>query len=186
MGREKLNQFNLKPLKRKQFICVLSLFCIRCCIYNKHKSCFGRLSVGNGDLNLYTGFDGDGCDLLHDLGRGVKVDHALVDAHLERKRQKLLKFNNPPSKKPDVNQINLIFFVKVFFLVPSSEETSFLTTFYSLYFSYHYISCWTFCSCTALEAWYGLTLVLHQAWLYTSPVSVCHKWAAMVYHDPYW
>ena len=23
-----------------------------------------------------------------------------------------------------------------------------------------------------LQAWYGITLVLHQAWLYTSPVSV--------------
>ena len=65
------------------FFCVLSLFRIRCRTYNKHISCFSRLSVGNGDLNLYTGFDGDGCDLLHDLGRGVKVDHALVDAHLE-------------------------------------------------------------------------------------------------------
>ena len=38
-----------------------------------------------------------------------------------------------------------------FFLVPSSEETSFLTTFYDLYFSHHYThithykSCWTFC-----------------------------------------
>ena len=52
-------------------------------IPHKHKSCFSPLSVGNGDLNLYTGFDGDGGDLLHDLGRGVKVNHVLVDAHLE-------------------------------------------------------------------------------------------------------
>ena len=35
-----------------------------------------------------------------------------------------------------------------------------------------------------LYAWYWLTIFLHQAWLYTSPVSVCHKCAAMVYHDP--
>ena len=64
------------------FFCVLCLFCIRCWKYNKHKSCFGRLSIGNGDLNFYTGFDGDAGDLLHDLGREVKVDHALVDVHL--------------------------------------------------------------------------------------------------------
>ena len=37
-----------------------------------------------------------------------------------------------------------------FFLVPTSEETSFLTTFYGLYFSHHthithYKSFWTFC-----------------------------------------
>jgi hypothetical protein len=38
--------------------------------------------VGDGDLNFYTGFDGDGSDLLHDLGRGVEIDDALVDAHL--------------------------------------------------------------------------------------------------------
>ena len=29
-------------------------------------------------------------------------------------------------------------------------------------------------------AWCGLTLVLHQAWLYTSPISGCHKWTAMI------
>ena len=54
-------------------------------------------------------------------------------------------------------QQSLLFFN----LVPSSEETSFLTTFYGLYFSHHYThithykSCWTFCvgsySCTALQ-----------------------------------
>ena len=53
----------------------------------------------------------------------------------------------------------------IFFLVPS-----FLTTFFGLYFSHHYTqfthykSCWTFC-------------------VATSPVSVCHKWTAMDYHD---
>ena len=44
------------------------------------------------------------------------------------------------------------------------------------------------------QAWYRLTLALHQAWHYTSQVSVCHKWAARVlsmpcmlwgYHIPY-
>ena len=53
---------------------------------------------------------------------------------------------------------------KVFFthinLVPSSEEKSFMTTFYDLYFSHHhthithYKSCWTFCvgySCTDIH-----------------------------------
>ena len=46
----------------------------------------------------------------------------------------------------------VLFNSSVFFfnLVPSSEETSFLTTFYGLYFSHHYThfthykSCWTF------------------------------------------
>jgi len=41
------------------------------------------LSVSDGDLDLHTGFDGDGGDLLDDLGGGVQVDDALVDAHLE-------------------------------------------------------------------------------------------------------
>merc|ERR1719385_75364 len=41
------------------------------------------LSVSDGDLNLYTGFDGDGSDLLDDLGGGVEVDHPLVDPQLE-------------------------------------------------------------------------------------------------------
>lgn len=41
------------------------------------------LRVGDGDLNLYTGLDVDGSDLLHDLRGRVEVDHTLVDAHLE-------------------------------------------------------------------------------------------------------
>ena len=37
-----------------------------------------------------------------------------------------------------------------------------------------------------IQAWYGLTLVLHQAWLYTSPVSVrepmpCHGLQPWIY-----
>jgi hypothetical protein len=39
--------------------------------------------VVDGDLNLDTRLDADGGDLLHDLRRRVKVDQALVDAHLE-------------------------------------------------------------------------------------------------------
>ena len=39
--------------------------------------------VGDGDLNLDSRLDGDGSDLLHDLGGGVQVQDALVDAHLE-------------------------------------------------------------------------------------------------------
>jgi len=35
------------------------------------------------DLNFHTGLDADAGDLLHDLGGRVKVDHALVNAHLE-------------------------------------------------------------------------------------------------------
>jgi len=41
------------------------------------------LSVGDGDLNLHTGLDGDGGDLLDDLGWRVEIDDALVDPHLE-------------------------------------------------------------------------------------------------------
>ena len=41
------------------------------------------LSVSDGNLDLYTWFDGDGSDLLDDLGGGVKVDHPLVDPQLE-------------------------------------------------------------------------------------------------------
>mmetsp|Transcript_29068 Transcript_29068/g.74786 ORF Transcript_29068/g.74786 Transcript_29068/m.74786 type:complete len:209 (-) Transcript_29068:37-663(-) len=43
----------------------------------------GLLDVGDGHLNLDTGLNGDGGDLLHDLRGRVKVDEALVDAHLE-------------------------------------------------------------------------------------------------------
>ena len=41
------------------------------------------LRVGDGDLNLYTGLDVDGSDLLHDLRGRVQVDNSLVDPHLE-------------------------------------------------------------------------------------------------------
>jgi len=41
------------------------------------------LSVSNGHLNLDSGFDVDGGDLLDDLAGGVEVDDALVDAQLE-------------------------------------------------------------------------------------------------------
>ena len=41
------------------------------------------LSIGDGNLDLHTGLDGDGSDLLDDLGGGVKIDDPLVDPHLE-------------------------------------------------------------------------------------------------------
>ena len=41
------------------------------------------LSVSNGNLDLHSGFDGDGSDLLDNLGGRVQVNHTLVDAHLE-------------------------------------------------------------------------------------------------------
>merc|ERR1711863_77969 len=41
------------------------------------------LCVGDGDLDLHTWFDGDGGDLLDDLGGRVQVDDPLVDPHLE-------------------------------------------------------------------------------------------------------
>merc|ERR1712038_462148 len=41
------------------------------------------LCVGDGDLDLHTWFDGDGGDLLDDLGGRVQVDDPLVVPHLE-------------------------------------------------------------------------------------------------------
>ena len=46
------------------------------------------LGVGDGDLNFYTGFDGDRRDLLDDLGWRVKIDHALVNSHLKPEKRK--------------------------------------------------------------------------------------------------
>ena len=45
----------------------------------------GRLCrlVGNRDFDLHPRLDGDSSDLLHNVGRGVQIDNALVDAHLE-------------------------------------------------------------------------------------------------------
>ena len=61
----------------------LSILCRRLLFH----ICFNRqiidLSVGNGDLDLHTGLDADGGDLLDDLGGRVEIDDALVDAHLE-------------------------------------------------------------------------------------------------------
>ena len=42
-----------------------------------------RLRVGDGHLNLYTGFDVDRGDLLDDLRWRVQIDDTLVQAHLE-------------------------------------------------------------------------------------------------------
>lgn len=42
-----------------------------------------RTHLSNGNLNLHTGFDGDGSDLLNDFRGGVEIDETLVDAHLE-------------------------------------------------------------------------------------------------------
>jgi len=42
-----------------------------------------RLRVGDGDFDFYAGFDGDGSNLFDDLRWRMKVDHALVNAHLE-------------------------------------------------------------------------------------------------------
>jgi len=43
----------------------------------------GCLCVSNCNLNLDSGFDVDGGDLLNDLGGGVEIDHTLVDPQLE-------------------------------------------------------------------------------------------------------
>jgi len=45
--------------------------------------CFGRLTVGDDDLDLDTRLDADRCNLLDDLGGTVQIDDTLVDAHLE-------------------------------------------------------------------------------------------------------
>ena len=41
------------------------------------------LRIGDGDLNLHTGLNADGGDLLDDLGGGVQIDDPLVDSHLD-------------------------------------------------------------------------------------------------------
>jgi hypothetical protein len=42
-----------------------------------------RLLVGDGDLHIHTGLDGDVGDLADLIGGGVQVNDALVDSHLE-------------------------------------------------------------------------------------------------------
>ena len=42
-----------------------------------------HLRVGDSDFDFNSGFDGNGSDLLDDLGRRMKIDHALVNTHLE-------------------------------------------------------------------------------------------------------
>lgn len=41
------------------------------------------LFVGDGHLNINSGLDVDGSDVLDNAGGGVEVDQTLVDAHLE-------------------------------------------------------------------------------------------------------
>lgn len=41
------------------------------------------LNVGDGNLDLDTGLDGDGGDLLHHFRRAVQINHALVHTQLE-------------------------------------------------------------------------------------------------------
>jgi hypothetical protein len=45
--------------------------------------CWNHLTIVNGHINLYTGFNLDGSDLLDDFRRGVQVDQTLVDTHFE-------------------------------------------------------------------------------------------------------
>ena len=42
-----------------------------------------RLVVGDDNLHIHTGIDGDVGQLSHHLGRRVEIQNALVDAHLE-------------------------------------------------------------------------------------------------------
>jgi hypothetical protein len=39
------------------------------------------LDIHNGDLNVHSWLDGDGGDLLHHLGWGLKVDQSLMNSH---------------------------------------------------------------------------------------------------------
>lgn len=48
-----------------------------------NKTSRAKYLVGNDDLDINTGIDGDVGELSHDLRGGVKVEDALVDAHLE-------------------------------------------------------------------------------------------------------
>lgn len=41
------------------------------------------LIIGNCDLNLYTRFNRDACNLLDDFRGRVQIDNSLVDPHLE-------------------------------------------------------------------------------------------------------
>jgi hypothetical protein len=47
------------------------------------------LGVSDGDLDLHAGLDGDGGDLLHDLGGRVQVNDALVDPHLRTPKENI-------------------------------------------------------------------------------------------------
>jgi hypothetical protein len=40
-------------------------------------------TLSNGDLDFNSGFDGDGSDLLDNLGGRVQVNQTLVDSHFE-------------------------------------------------------------------------------------------------------
>lgn len=40
-------------------------------------------NLSNGDFDLNSGFNGDGGDLLNNLGGRVQIDQTLVDSHLE-------------------------------------------------------------------------------------------------------
>ena len=48
-----------------------------------HMSQTSCLSVVDGDINFNPGFDRNAGDLLDDIGRSVKIDQTLVDAHFE-------------------------------------------------------------------------------------------------------
>lgn len=54
-------------------------------MFNIQKQNVVCLSVGNGYFNLYTWFDVDRRDLLHNLGRRVQINDSLVDSHLKDK-----------------------------------------------------------------------------------------------------
>ena len=58
-----------------------------------------------------------------------------------------------------------------FYLVPSSEETSFLTIFYSLYFSHHYTHITHYMYCT-LGSWQCMDLIYH---IINSNSSLCSR-----------
>ena len=68
-SRRSLSQNTANPCQPRNRFCA-----------SQQRSC---LRVDDGHLDLDSGLDGDGGDLLHDVRGGVQVDQALVDAQLE-------------------------------------------------------------------------------------------------------
>merc|ERR1719171_2497052 len=58
-------------------------FGAHCCQAGRARTSASYSGVRDGDLDLDARLDGDRGDLLHDVGRRVEIDEALVDPHLK-------------------------------------------------------------------------------------------------------